>query len=203
LLIVDFRLKKLATEIRGSDELSAGIRVNPWPTSAMRQKSIFCVLLFCAAALGQTPGRIVTTTRLVTIFSQLEKDWLKAVQQKDEASLNRLLTEDFEVWTPAPPGDPTPREEWLRQALAEKIDSFRIRQMAVKGLNDNTAIASFVLSETVEHAGKPLTRSFFIVDVWEKKNGRDESWQATERYLSEVKGVAATQQGDVKPTGKN
>jgi ketosteroid isomerase-like protein len=140
---------------------------------------------------------------LVTIFSQIERDWLKAVQQKDEATLSRLLAEDFEVWTPAAPGDPIPHQEWLRQALAEKIDSFRIRQMAVKGLNDNTAIASFVLTESVERAGKPHTSNFFVVDVWQKKNNNDESWQVTDRYLSEVKAVSAAQQGDFKPTGKN
>src|SRR5437868_15546211 len=88
-------------------------------------------------AYGQTtkpPRRIVTTTRLVAIFSELENDCMKAVQENDANALDRLLSEDFQIWTPSPPGHPIPREDWLKQA--EKPQSFRIRQMAVRGVAD-------------------------------------------------------------------
>ena len=39
--------------------------------------------------------RVVTTTRLVTVFSELETEWLQGVQQKDSAALDRLQGEDF------------------------------------------------------------------------------------------------------------
>lgn len=153
-----------------------------------------------AAAYGQTikpPGRIVTTTRLVAIFSELENDCVKAIQQNDGARLNKLLSEDFEVWTPAPPGHPIPREDWLKQA--EKPQSFSIRQMAVRGLANDISIASFVLSETVNPpAAKP--RNTFVVDVW-KKSG--DQWQLTDRYASPFAGaIPAATPGDKRPTGK-
>lgn len=167
-------------------------------------RSVVLSLLFChVASLGQNPApaaRIVTTTRLVAIFSQAEDDWLRALQQKDQATLERLVSEDFQVWTPAPPGEPLPREQWLQQALAEKFDSFRIRQMAVRGLDESTAVVSFVLSQTVERAGGLHTSDFFIVDIWHKN---DESWQATDRYSSIIKGVSGSKPENVKPTGKN
>ena len=84
--------------------------------------------------------------------------------------------------------------------MAEKLDSFRIRQMAARAVNNSAVVVSFVLSETVEQAGKAHTSDYFIVDLWQKK---DENWQVTDRYSSQVKGVSGNQQGDVKPTGKN
>ena len=152
------------------------------------------------SAQAPAPARTVTATRLVSVFSQLETDWLRAIEQKDQATLERLLSKDFQVWTPAPPGEPIPREEWLQQALAEKLDSFRIRQMAARAVNNSAVVVSFVLSETVEQAGKLHAGDYFIVDLWQKK---DENWQVTDRYLSKVRGVPGSQQGDVKPTGKN
>jgi uncharacterized protein DUF4440 len=169
----------------------------------IRRSIVFSLLLSNVASMGQNPApptRIVTTTRLVAIFSQMEADWLRATQQKDQATLQRLLAEDFQVWTPAPPGEPLPREQWFDEILAEKLDSFRIRQMAVRGLNDSTAVVSFVLSQTVVRAGHRHTSDFFIVDLWRKI---DESWQATDRYSSPIRAVSAGRQEEVKPTGKD
>jgi ketosteroid isomerase-like protein len=151
-------------------------------------------------AYGQStkpPGRIVTTTRLVAIFSELENDCMKAVQENDENTLNKLLSDDFEVWTPAPPGHPIPREDWLKQV--QKPQSFRIRQMAVRGVADDISIASFVLSETINQTGaKP--RNTFIVDVWTKIA---DQWQLMDRYASPIVGATpAATQVDKQPTGK-
>ena len=166
----------------------------------MIRKSILFSLLFCTVAgLAQASRRIVTTTRLVAIFSQNEDEWLRAIQQKDQATLQRLMSEDFQVWTPAPPGAPISREHWLQQAMAEKLDSFLIRQMAARAVNENVVVVSFVLSEIVEQAGKAQANDYFIVDLWQKKG---ENWQVTDRYMSQVRGVHG-EQGDVKPTGKN
>ena len=171
--------------------------------------SCFCLVLSlvpsAVCAHSQTtpksgPGRIVTVTRLVAMFSDLESQWLTAVQQKDESTLKRLLAEDFQVWTPTPPGDPVSREDWLKHVLAERVESFHIRQMAVRSLNDDTALASFVLSETVERAGKATRRDFFVVDVWRKNN---DNWQVTDRYVSSIASAPHPTQTDIKPSGKN
>ena len=166
----------------------------------------FCCIV--ASALAQNgpaqtapaPPRIVTRTRLQVVFSQLETQWLKAVQAKDKAGLNKLLAEDFEVWTAASPGEPLPREDWQTAALARKLVSFRIRQMAVRSVRPDVAVASFVLTETFDEAGTAREESHFVVDVWTSSGG--DNWRCTDRYWSEssAAGKAATQ--EIKPTGK-
>ena len=45
--------------------------------------------------------------KLQVFFSELETQWLKAAQQKDPAALNRIVADDFHIWTSAP--DPSGR----------------------------------------------------------------------------------------------
>ena len=173
-------------------------------TSAITVLVLLFALGFSALAQDQPRSRqIVTQTRLQVLFSDLESQWLKAVQDKDEATLNRILAEDFEVWTPGPPGDPVPRDDWLKEAFASKLQSFRLRQMAVRPASPEISIASFVLSETLDRAGQPRTQNHFVVDVWTKSGERD-NWRCTDRYISVVSG--ATHSGgkdDAKPTGRD
>jgi len=145
------------------------------------------------------PRRVVTTTRLVAVFSELETQWWQAVQNKDEAALRRLLGEDFQVWMPDVSG-PVAREDWQQQAFARKWGSFHLRQMAVRLLNDETAVASFVLSQSVQSRGKPQADDYFVVDIW-SKNG--DHWVCTDRYaslVSRASGLAPVE--DAKPSGK-
>lgn len=63
---------------------------------------VFAVLLLItssASAQASKPGarRIVTTTRLVALFSDLEQQWTQAMQHKDEALLNKFLSDEFEL----------------------------------------------------------------------------------------------------------
>ena len=159
--------------------------------------------ILVAAAQGQAarqaPGRIVTTTRLVAIFSQLEHDLLKGIQQEDHQVLDRLLSDEFQVWTPLPPGEPVPREDWLARFWRHKLQSFRVRQTAVRGLTDDISVASFVLTETVVE-GTPKNHDYFIVDVWTKYG---DSWRLSDRYESPVSAAATGGTGDKRPTGKD
>jgi ketosteroid isomerase-like protein len=162
-----------------------------------------CLLLLLSTGLSaQTrpgaPGRVVTTTRLVSMFSDLEDQWLTAIQKKDAAALDRLLSDDFQVWTAEPPGAPLPHEDWQAQAFASKLQSFRIRQMAVRGVSDDVAIASFVLQTSAVLDGKEVPAQHFVVDVW-KRDG--ESWHCTDRYLSEAKPPASKSVSE-HPSGK-
>jgi len=153
-----------------------------------------------AQPMPQTaPGHTIITTRLVATFSDLEEQWLTAVQKRDAAVLDRLLGDEFEVWTAAPPGAPMPREDWQAQAFSSQVASFRISQMAVRGVSEDIAIASFVLQETISDQGKESHHRSFIVDVWTKTR---EGWLCTDRYTSEVPTPASSAATDKKPTGK-
>ena len=144
-------------------------------------------------------GRVVTKTHLVALFSDLETQLVQAEQAKDEPTLNRLLGDDFEVWTPELSGEPVPRDDWQKQALARKLLAFRIEQTAVKAISDEIVVASFILEETAEHDSKAKATHHFVVDVW-KKNG--DAWQLTDRYSSRVAGSASAGSESAKPTGK-
>ena len=45
------------------------------------------------------PGRILTRTRLVVQFSELENAWLDAIKKKNSSALDRLLDDSFQVWS--------------------------------------------------------------------------------------------------------
>ena len=167
---------------------------------------VILLLLCCHSALPQgevapprPQKRIVTRTRLVAIFSELENQLFQALQKKEHTSLDGLLSDDFQVWTPAPPGDPIPGDDWRNQALAENLKAFQIRQMAARGLDENTVIVNFVLNKKVETGSGSATRNYFVVDLWQRSG---DTWKLGDRYASPLAGTAS-QPVRVRPSGKN
>jgi hypothetical protein len=127
----------------------------------------------------------------------MENQWFEAMQQKKSADLDKLLDEEFQVWTPMVAG-PTPRETWQQYAFARTLQSIKIRQMAVRSITDDNAVVSFLANESVQSAGKPAAEEYFVVDLWSKKSGH---WLCTDRYVSPVAGARAGAE-DKKPTGQ-
>jgi hypothetical protein len=132
----------------------------------------FQIPFLAAGQVSELRGpRIGTTTRLVAQFSGLEQRLNRAIQHSDEATLNKLLAEEFQQWTPAPPGDPMPREEWLRKVLTGfTLRSLQLRQMAVQMVGE-TAVVSFVQSQRAVCDGRDCSGSSFIVDLWQPHDG--------------------------------
>jgi len=143
--------------------------------------------------------RIITKTRLVALFSDLENQLFQAVQSKDRAGLDSILAEDFQLWTPNPPGDPVPREDWKNQSLAENLKEFQIRQMAARSVEENVTVVSFVLTKAEEGVGKPPARDYFVVDLWQKS---EDKWKLSDRYASPLS-VVSSRQVRGKPPGKD
>ena len=65
--------------------------------------------------------RIITATRQVTMFSDLEIQMLKAVQKKDKAAVQAMLTDDCLIEMPN--ADPLPGDEWLDSVMAKDFTS--------------------------------------------------------------------------------
>jgi hypothetical protein len=147
----------------------------------MRNRRSKAVVLAVAAACIALPAyaqptpqskRIPTVTRLVKIFSQLEGElYTKAA---DSAALERMLDPAFEMRDGAAPGEPIPRDEWIRRSRSAGWTP-RIDQMAVHDFGD-VAIVSFRQVET----GR-TRHERFIVDCW-KRTG--DGWQLAVRYAS-------------------
>ena len=109
----------------------------------------------------------------VAHFSKLENQLNAAMASGNRKSAAALLTDDFEEWTPQPPGAPIPRQDWLRSGSHEFARARRL-QMAVKTLDDH-AVTDFVWM-----AGD---KAFFVVDVWQKQGSE---WRLQQRYRAPV-----------------
>lgn len=159
-----------------------------WPGTVLAQPS---------TPPPQGPQKVQITTRLVAQFSQMENQWMQAVQRKKTDQLAQFLDDDFQVWTPSIAG-PTAREVWQQEALARTLESVHIRQMGVRSVNDENAVVSFIVDESVQSAGKTAMEEYFVVDLWSK---RADHWLCTDRYVSQVAGDGVAAE-DRKPSGK-
>ena len=142
--------------------------------------------------------RIITATRQVSIFTDLEKQLLKAVQAKDKAVLSNLIADDCMI--EMPDADPMPGDDWIASVLGKDytLKSFTIRQVSALDQGD-FVVVKFDRVQQATYKGAPENGEFFVVDVW-KKNG--DSWKLANRYVSKVSSVPWMPKGDVKPTGK-
>ncbi|MDR3392555.1 MAG: nuclear transport factor 2 family protein [Sulfuriferula sp.] len=151
----------------------------------MKKTALLCLLLGSvlplastwAAAADNQSASVPVVTRLVQIFSVLERDLEAHVQKGDAAAMETLLTDDFEMRIGAMPGNPIPRAQWLHQFTRHTGSSFDLQQMAVHDYG-SVAVVSFLLKQdkSSKSAG-----DIYIVDVW-KKSGND--WQLAVRYAS-------------------
>lgn len=141
---------------------------------------------------------ITTATKQVTLFTGLEKQMLQAVQKKDRAAVEGMLTDEFEI---AMPGvDSLAGPDWVDSVMAKdfSLKSYVIRQMSVADLGD-AAVVKFDRIQQATHQGKNESGEFFVVDLW-KKSG--DSWKLANRYVAKVGAIPLTPKIEPKPTGK-
>ena len=154
-------------------------------------------LLFSSLLQAQQParpGRTITPTRQVAQFSELETQWVDAIQRKDQSALDHMLTDEFEILTPLA-SNPVERDEFVEATGNLKLDSYRISQMTVHDYGD-TAVVNFLVNVKGLFRGRDWSGQYFVVDVW-RKNG--DIWQAAVRYLSKSGAVSTSH---TRPTGK-
>jgi ketosteroid isomerase-like protein len=141
--------------------------------------------------------RIITATRQVSIFTNLETQLLKAIQAKDHATLKNLVADDCMI--EMPDADPLPAEDWLATVLAKDfmLKKFGVRQVSAVEMG-NVVVVKFDRLQEAAYKGAPATGEFFVIDLW-RKDG--DSWKLASRYVSKVSSVVPPS-SDVKPTGK-
>jgi ketosteroid isomerase-like protein len=142
--------------------------------------------------------RIVTATKQVTMFSDLEIQMLKAVQKKDKAALQAMLTDDCVIGMPN--ADPLPGDEWVDSVMAKDfiLKSFAMREVFAVDLGD-AAVIKFERRQDATNKGKAESGEFFVVDVW-KKDGN--AWKLANRFVSKTNSEASAPKTPAKPTGK-
>jgi len=131
----------------------------------------FVAPAYSADAPSAPPGRIPTVTRLVKLFLDREEMLSAAMRAGDMASLERTLTDDFELRAGARAATPIARADFLRDVACNLPASGAANQMAVHDLG-SIAIVSFMQGDDVK-------RAIFVVDVW-RQSGTD--WKLAIRY---------------------
>ena len=149
----------------------------------MRYQLILAGLLAAATATAAAqpgaPGRVPTKTRNVMMFTELENQWMAAVQKHDSATLDKLVADKYELRTSAAPGVPTPRADSLKQAESLPPFSSSIDQMAVHEYGDVMVVSFMWTIDAPKDAG--VAHNVFVVDTW-KRNG--DNWQVQVRYAA-------------------
>jgi hypothetical protein len=141
---------------------------------------------------------VTTATKQVTLFTGLERQMLRAVEKKDKATLEGMLTDEFEVSMPE--ADPLAGPDWVDTVMDKDfaLKSFVIRQMSVADLGE-AAVVKFVRLQQATYKGKNESGEFFVVDLWRKSG---DSWKLANRYVSKVGAIPALPKLEPKPSGK-
>lgn len=167
--------------------------------------SIFAgLVILTLPAAGQEPvkpplsPRIITATKQVTLFGGLEKQMLQAVQKKDKAAIEAMLTDECQIVMPD--ADPMAGEDWVNSIMEKDfaLKSFTLRQVSAIDLGDSVILSYDRIQES-SYKGKPDGGEFFVVDLWRKSG---DSWKLASRYVSKVGDKPIMPKGPVRPTGK-
>ena len=166
---------------------------------------LFAVLIvtsvFSAAQEPVKPAltpRIITATKQVSMFTGLENQLLQAVQKKDKAALQAMLSDDLMI--EMPDADPLPGDDWLDSVMAKDytLKSFVVRQMSAIDLG-NAVVVKFDRLQEAAFKGHADSGEFFVVDVWSKSG---DTWKLASRYVSKVNSQPSIPKAPAKPTGK-
>src|SRR5262245_3571013 len=126
---------------------------------------VAALLIISDNASGQGPsGRptIVTTTRLVMLSGGHEHELLSTIQNRDEPALTAILADNFEMRVASRPGEPVPRAEWIKHALASPPATWSVQHVVARDLGC-AVLVSFRLEPG---SAVPGARSVFVVDTW-------------------------------------
>jgi hypothetical protein len=143
-------------------------------------------------ALQGSP-KVVTATKGVTQFWDLENQLAQALEKKDEAALQKMLPEEFSVWLPNQTGSAAGREDWLASGK-ENPSPTQLTQMSVQMYPD-VAVVKFIGKGKASAAGKGSTHQYFVVDTWEL---HDDTWGLTNRYMAQINPIPLPK----RPSGK-
>jgi ketosteroid isomerase-like protein len=126
---------------------------------------------------GAAPG---DNPKVEALIAQMEKDWTTAIVNKDFATLDRLLANDFNGTSPTAHTYPkTYAIDDLRSGryVVAKMD---LDEISVNVYGD-AAVAFTSQEEKSTYDGKDISGHYHYTDVWIKRNGR---WQVVASHGS-------------------
>ena len=128
-----------------------------------------------APVLAQSPP-----AALEQELTRLSEEWMRAVWDKDDAVLNRLMTDDFVLLSPGGSPIRQSRPEWLRTARLAGSGECAYANVSVQSIGD-LAIMAAELSCKGDFHGIGLEANSVVSDVWIRREGR---WRVASRVAS-------------------
>jgi len=148
--------------------------------------SLSALVVFRPVGTGAEQA-MATTIGAEQELKRLSVAWMQAWKDRDRATLERLLAEDFVLVLSASPARPVGRTRWLEMALGGyTCESFEYKSQHVRLLGD-TAIVASVYTQKASVAGQDRRGDVFLTDVWQQRGGR---WQVVARYSSKPEGLS-------------
>ncbi len=141
----------------------------------------------------QGPPKIMTATRQVAQFWQIENDLARAFDKKDQATLAKMLSEDFKVWLPNQTGSAVAAEDWMKSGQENPAPTL-FRQMSAREYPE-IMLVKFLGQAKPPAKGKGVAHQYFVIDVWERDG---DAWQLTDRFMSRITPIPLQKQ----PSGK-
>jgi ketosteroid isomerase-like protein len=113
-------------------------------------------------------------------LARLSDDWMRAVWDKDDAALNRLMTDDFVLLSPGGSKKRQNRPDWLRTARMAGSGECAYSNIHIQSFGDYAILAA-ELSCKGDFHGIGLEANSVVADVWVKRAG---SWKVASRIAS-------------------
>ena len=114
-------------------------------------------------------------------FVELERRLNEATRKKDLNALGLLLHDDFAVISTFSFAEFTPRNRWIENLLAMKIEAFSLEVARVQIYSDS-AVVNCRGNWRVSLRGRDLGGAFILTDVWVNNKG---VWQVVIRHASQ------------------
>jgi ketosteroid isomerase-like protein len=114
-------------------------------------------------------------------LAELEEDWMRAMQGRDEARLEELVADGFRFTALHLAPEPMSREQWMGAAMGGyHIVSFAYQSMDIDVFGD-TGVIHARYSQIANYDAVNLSHGYRLTDVWARIDGR---WQVVARHSS-------------------
>jgi ketosteroid isomerase-like protein len=115
-------------------------------------------------------------------LARLQDDWMRAVQERDGETLERLVGDGFRFTAVHLGPEPMTRAQWMEAALTGyTIVSFSFLELEID-VHHDTAVVHSRYSQIANLGMTDLSNVFRLTDVWSRETGGP--WQVVARHSS-------------------
>ncbi len=148
----------------------------------MKRLFMFLLLIISVASAvfsqdpnNATPEYSAAQQELITLSEQ----WMQALEEKDQTTLERFLTNDFYISAPGE-FDKTERSEWLKNGLEMDWNNLSYHNFKVDIYGDTAVVTALLDFKVTTKRGIPISTNSQVTDIWIRQDGQ---WKVVARHL--------------------